>query len=75
MENYLECARFLGKLSAGLFAGSCVYGSLVHHPAILENESDSDACTQFSFMFKRAAPSQLAYTFTGLACNSFGKKI
>jgi len=71
MENQLECVQFLGKLSAALFAGSAVYGSLVHHPAILENINDLDAVEQFVFMFKRAKPSQVVYILTAVTCNSF----
>ncbi len=65
-------ARFLGKLSAGLFAGSCIYGTCVHQPAILDHD-DKGTNDAFIAMFKRAAPTQIAYTLISAASSLYGK--
>jgi len=65
-------ARFLGKLTAGLFAGSCLYGTFVHQPAILDHD-DKAANEAFIAMFKRAAPTQIAYTLVSAASSFYGE--
>lgn len=65
-------ARFIGRMSTGLFAGSCVYGTLVHHPSLVDLD-DKAAVDAFISMFKRAAPSQLFYCAVAAVSGGYSK--